>query len=542
VALVLLWLSGCGVSNPPVRSEGHIDSGATPALADAPIPRPVGNSPYLPAPKPRAKVETYTVVVNRVPLRELLFALARDAKLNIDIVGDIDGRVTLNAIDQTLLKILDRISLQAPIRYELRDDYLIISADDPYLQAYKIDYLNIARTSSSQVDLATQVGSISLELQGTSRTAGNNNSQTSVKNTSDNLFWDSLIGNVAGMLGMSSDAATKGGNGSEPVVVVNRETGYMNIKATRRQHDEIQSFIDKIMSSARRQVLIEATIVEVTLSDEYQAGIDWSILQSDGSGLDFVQSLTGSTTAANNSAVPNALFTFTDPSSALGRVTATLKALETFGDVQILSSPKIIAMNNQMAVLKVVDNRVYFTVDVQHDRNDGISTTTVTSSINTVPVGFVMNVTPFISEAEEVILNVRPTISRILGYVSDPNPELSSTGIENRIPEIQVREMESLLRVSSGQVAIIGGLMQDRVDNEKSGIPLLSSLPLIGGIFSYQRDAVEKTELLVFLRPTVVNNASLNADLKQFRRYLPEPLPPQTQPVSSPPSGQEIGL
>jgi general secretion pathway protein D len=80
------------------------------------------------------------------------------------------------------------------------------------------------------------------------------------------------------------------------------------------------------------------------------------------------------------------------------------------------------------------------------------------------------------------------------------------------------------------------------VDNEKSGIPLLSSLPLIGGVFSYQRDAVEKTELLVFLRPTVVNNASLNADLKQFRRYLPEPLPPQTQPVSSPPSGQEIGL
>ncbi len=524
-AALALLLSGCGASYKPEPSQGHLSAAAEPeqAAPGAQIPEPVTSAPYLPEPQVQPKLETYTVVVNRVPLRELLFALARDAELNIDIVGEIDGRITLNAIDQTLLRILDRIALQAPIRYELRDDYLVISADDPYLHAYQVDYLNMTRRSTSRVDLATQVGSISVDIEGGGGGGGGtNNSQTQLENSSDNLFWDSLVGNVAAMLGMTSEAATQGREGGEPVLLVNRETGYLSARATQRQHVEIRSFLDKIMHSARRQVLIEATVVEVALSDNYQAGIDWSVIQDDGSGLDFIQSLTGSTAAAANTAVPNALFTFNDPSSDLGRVTATLKALEIFGDVRILSSPKIIAMNNQTSVLKVVDNRVYFTVDIERDeRENGDQEITVESEIHTVPVGFVMNVTPFISEAQEVILNVRPTISRILGFVSDPNPLLAQNGVENLIPEIQVREMESLLRVSSGQVAMIGGLMQDRIDNESTGIPLLSALPLVGRIFSFDSEQLEKTELLVFLRPTVVENASVEGELRAFRQYLP---------------------
>jgi len=524
-AALALLLTACGASYKLEPSQSHLTAAPAPeeATPGAQIPEPVTSAPYLPEPQAQPKLETYTVVVNRVPLRELLFALARDAELNIDIVGETEGRITLNAIDQTLLRILDRIALQAPIRYELRDDYLVISADDPYLHAYQIDYLNMTRRSTSRVDLATQVGSISLDIEGGGGGGGgSNNSQTQLENSSNNLFWDTLVGNVAAMLGMTGEVATKGSQGSGPILVVNRETGYLSARATQRQHTEIRSFIDKIMHSARRQVLIEATVVEVALSDNYQAGIDWSVIQNDGSGLDFIQSLTGSTSAAANTAVPNALFTFNDPSSNLGRVTATLKALETFGDVRILSSPKIIAMNNQTAVLKVVDNRVYFTVDIERDeRENGDEEITVESEIHTVPVGFVMNVTPFISEAQEVILNVRPTISRILGFVSDPNPLLAQSGVENLIPEIQVREMESLLRVSSGQVAMIGGLMQDRVDNESTGIPLLSSLPLVGRIFSFDSEQLEKTELLVFLRPTVVENASVDGELRAFRHYLP---------------------
>ena len=152
------------------------------------------------------------------------------------------------------------------------------------------------------------------------------------------------------------------------------------------------------------------------------------------------------------------MLSYSNPGSILGNLSATLKVLQQFGDVQVLSSPKIIALNNQPAVLKVVDNRVYFTFEVDRlERENGDERTVVDSTVHSVPVGIVMNVTPFISKNNEVILNVRPTISRILNFAEDPSPALAGQNqIRNLIPEIQVREMESLLRVQSGNVAIIG--------------------------------------------------------------------------------------
>lgn len=461
------------------------------------------------------------MVVNRVPLRELLFALARDAALNIDIIGDTEAMITLNAIDQTLIKILDRITLQAPIRYQVSDNHLIISDDQPYLQTYAVDYLNMSRTATSRVDLATQIGSISVDIDGATNGSGSNNSQTQIHNSSSNLFWDSLVNNIAQMLGTPGNADTADDTNA---VIVHRESGLISVRATRRQHTELQGFIDRIMSSARRQALIEATVVEITLSDRYQAGVDWQVLSDDSGGFSLAQSFTGGGAAAAGTVAPNFLLSYSDPTAGIGNVLSTLKLLNQFGDVQILSSPKIIALNNQTAVLKVVDNRVYFTLSVNPaiTNTDGEITQPATreTQIHTVPVGFVMNVTPFISENHEVILNVRPSISRILGFINDPNPDLAEEGVVNRIPEIQVREMESLLRVNSGQVAIIGGLMQDKIDKRSSGVPGLSSLPIIGKVFSYQQDEVVKTELLVFLRPTVVDNASLDSDLKTFKPYF----------------------
>lgn len=542
---LLLVLSGCGTTNPIEPSSGHIYSDATaeeseqaPPVAKPEIPEPVVTAPYLPAPQPQPQQETYTVVVNQVPVRELLFALARDAKLNIDIVGDIDGRITLNAIDQTLLKILDRIALQAAIRYEVGDDYLIISADKPYLRAYAIDYLNMSRNATSRVDLATQVGSISLDIQGAGSTGASNNSQTRVENSSENQFWDSLINNVKSILGLAGGDSQREADNN---VIVHRETGVITVRATRRQQAEVQAFVDRIMSSARRQVLIEATVVEITLSDTYQAGVDWRVLSNDPDGFDIAQSFTGGPAASANTAAPNFLVSYVDPTAGIGNVLATLKLLDQFGDVQILSSPKIIALNNQAAVLKVVDNRVYFTVDVEREsgNTNNPDVTTFETQVRTVPVGFVMNLTPFINDEDEIILNVRPTISRILGFVNDPNPDLAAANVVNRIPEIQVREMESLLRVSSGQVAIIGGLMQDRINKTTSGVPGLSNVPIVGKAFSYQDDEVVKTELLVFLRPTVIENASLDGDLGAFKRYLPNQQELERQRLESSQSGAE---
>jgi general secretion pathway protein D len=329
---------------------------------------------------------------------------------------------------------------------------------------------------------------------------------------------------VAAIIGLENLDEEDGSVLGNTHIIVNREAGYLSARATSRQHREIQNYIDQITASARRQVLIEATIVEVTLNDSFQAGIDWQILGADPSGVDITQSLLG----ANLSATPFFSFSYSDPSADAGEVTATVKALEQFGDVQVLSSPKIIALNNQTAILKVVDNVVYFTTEVQTQTTDNTDRTIFETTVHTVPVGFVMNVTPFISEVEEIILNVRPTISRVVGTVQDPNPALANSDppVESEIPEIQVREMESMLRVGSGQIAVIGGLMEDKVDKKTSGVPFLSSLPLIGPAFTYRDDQVLKTELIVFLRPRVIHIADVGADLSDFRQYLPEPATP----------------
>ena len=279
-----------------------------------------------------------------------------------------------------------------------------------------------------------------------------------------------------------------------------------------------------MISSSKRQVLIEATVVEVSLSDSFESGIDWRILDtSDGSTLDYAQILSGTPTAADATATGSELLTYRNKNSSRGDITATLKMLRQFGDVQVLSSPKIIALNNQPAVLKVVDNRVYFTFEVDRQQSDnGDSRTVVDSTVHSVPIGLVMNVTPFINSLDEVILNVRPTISRILQFAEDPSPALAGqTEIKNLIPEIQVREMESVLRVQSGEVAIIGGLMQNKVDNRNTGVPGLSQLPVLGKIFSRDTRKLEKTELLVFLRPTVMQQSDFQRNRDELRRFVP---------------------
>jgi general secretion pathway protein D len=187
------------------------------------------------------------------------------------------------------------------------------------------------------------------------------------------------------------------------------------------------------------------------------------------------------------------------------------------------------ALNNQTALLKVVDNLVYFTVDVQQGTvspTTGLPTTlpVFTTTPNTIPVGIVMSVTPQVGDNGLVSLTVRPTISRVVGFKEDPNPALKqfNNNIQNLVPEIQVREMESLLQVRSGQTVILGGLIQDDTNSARDGLPVLSRPVGIGALFGQQERVNSQSELVIFLRPVVVTNASLeSAELSQFQQLLP---------------------
>ena len=187
----------------------------------------------------------------------------------------------------------------------------------------------------------------------------------------------------------------------------------------------------------------------------------------------------------------------------------------------MLSSPKLSVLNNQTAVLKVVDNLVYFTIKADTTANQATTTTTYTTNLNSVPVGLVMNVTPQISENDAVLLNIRPSISRKFGEVIDPNPDLQRLGVKNAIPVIRTREMESMIRVENGNIAMMGGLMEDALENSDNTVPGVARLPLVGSLFQNRDDTRRKTELVIFLRPIVIKDASIDGDYAAYRGRLP---------------------
>lgn len=605
-ALCGMLLAGCA-SAPMPDSPSHIQE--APRAAGA-IPEPVQESVNLQPPKAAAKVETYSVTVHKVPVQSLLFALARDAGLNVDIHPGIEGTVTLNALDQTMPQLLSRIAKQVDMRYEIDGNNLVVQPDTPVWRNYKIDYVNIARSTSSSVNIATQIsttggGSSSNVNTGSTNSpgninstnnggSGNNNSTTAVNNRSDNNFWYTLEKNIRDMLRPSNlydnpidplaafheqpaNSAAQSqamslqqqqqqagqGNQMTPAifappgaaafnanpaaqqqqqlqlqekqtaiknqasVITNVEGGLIAVRATSRQHEKIQEFLDIVLGAAKRQVLIEATIIEVRLSDQYQQGINWSSLGK--GGLKLTQGQVGNANLpsdVNPGTSPGVfVLNYANPTSRLGNIATTIQLLETFGKVKVLSSPKISVLNNQTALLKVVDNNVFFTIKVTpavYNSTGAVSTpATYESRLETVPVGFVMSVTPQISDSDEVTLNVRPTITRIVGYVQDPNPALAAGQVVSKVPVIQARELESIMKVASGQVAVMGGLMQDSVDNTKDGVPGLSALPVVGNLFSYRNENNVKTELVIFMRPVVVKDASINGDFKEYRYLLP---------------------
>ena len=338
-------IAGCAQPVPKPNPQ-HLGNTMGPKPAGD-IPPPVTTPQLPPRPTPATKAETFSVVVNEVPARDLLFALARDAKVNVDVHPGIAGNVTLNAINQTLPQLLNRIARQVDIRWEMDGKNLSVLPDTAFLRIYKIDYVNMSRVSDTTVSVATEIGSTGRgATTGGGGGTGGSNSSTVVTSQSANRFWDSLSQNVCSLVAATRvisreereasrsqqmrdqedrlnvaralapagagaaqlmQQVTSSAQGATPTnlqinctppvagaaaatqlslnnpVIANREAGVLSVYATQRQQERVQEFVDRVMGSARRQVLIEATVVEVELSSSYQQGINWQRLQ--GAGL-----------------------------------------------------------------------------------------------------------------------------------------------------------------------------------------------------------------------------------------------------------------
>lgn len=570
VASLAMACAACGPA--PIKpSDQHIAAEA-PRPAGA-IPPPVQIAPVLPKPQPTVRPETYSVVVNRVPAQELLFALARDAKLQIDIDPSLSGLVTLNAVDQTLPQLLSRIARQVNMRYEVDGSNLHIMRDTPFLRSYKIDYLSANRSVSMRSTASTQFGAAGA-AGGTAGGSSATGATSTIEVTAQNHLWESIVQNVREILretdklipaaAAPAAAPVQPGGATPPAtapatpalagptiqeatsVIANRESGVLFVRATSKQHERVQEFIDQVMSGARRQVLIEATVAEVQLRNEYQRGIEWSRLRPGGTGLTLQQPAIAPPTGFN----PNPFLI--GLASVANNFSATLKLLEQFGDVRVLSSPKLSVLNNQTAILRVTRDIIYFTLTpsttpVTIAASTGapaINAIAFTTTPNVAAEGFMMAVLPQINDTDAVVLNVRPTIRRQVGSARDPNPALQGLTAQNDIPLFETREFDSILRLQSGEAAVLAGLMQDQVENTDTGIPGVRSIPLVGEALSSRTNLTRKTELVIFLRATVVHDPSLEGDYAGFRSQLPRedfmsrPNPGEVAPIVGPGGGR----
>lgn len=562
--MLCLALSACAAP-PREPGLGHLrpdaqPQGKPPELVDAPL--------LPPQPRPgRTKAEVYSVSVHNLAIRDLLFALARDARLNLDVHPDLTGTVSINAIDQTITEILDRAAMQVDMRYDMEGRNLFVMPDAPVLRHYRVDYPNVSREARSSVSASSSIGGSTSGGGGTG-----NSSSSSLSNTSNNRFWDTLTQNIRDLLRETDKLLPEGGSAAAAVptpvanavgaasatgtaastqapaatrfreaasVIANPETGVLSVRASFRQHLRIREFMDRVMLSAGRQVMIEATIVEVNLSDQYQQGINWTVFRR---GLPLFQ--LGPSGGDMPSGVPvsgvipsMAAFTPTYTSaSGLTQISAALRLLESFGNAKVLSSPKISALNNQAALLKVTEDIVYFTIDTNYvgATSTSAGTLTVTSRPNTVSVGFVMSVMPQVGESDQVTLILRPTLSRVAGYVNDPAVSINlalarASGADvpevvSRVPQIQTRELESVIKVRSGDTAVLGGLMRENFTSNTDQTPGLGNVPGLGELFKYKSRDNGKSELVIFLRPTVVTDASLAGNYQALEPHLSEAL------------------
>ncbi|MEO5362284.1 MAG: hypothetical protein H7838_01475 [Magnetococcus sp. DMHC-8] len=426
---------------------------------DAPIPAIAGSAPFFaPEESARQPLATYTLSMIDAPLREVLFALARDAELNLDVYPGIDERITINAVNQTLPAILDRIADQAHLQYQIKDAVIVITPDKPFRRSYPLNYPQTKRATQSGMSISTQMAT----AEGSADT-GNGSKVTLTSSDTAVDFWDNLVLNILSMIessdgresahpGPGSNPAVGGvGAGTNPAtnpainpatnpkVVLNRATGVVNVLATNRQHKQIQAFIDRVMRIAMRQVFIEATVVSVELSDSFQSGVDWSLLAGGTGDPNNSQSLLNKRMTSgprlainlNRTKVPFL-------SGVLGEhdLTATVRLLSQFGNAKVVSTPKVTVLNNQTAVLRVTTNQVYFEIKVTpatvQTANGGAQTLipgTTQTLVRTAPVGFIMQVTPQIDDNDLITMNIRPTLQRISQWVDNPDPNMRTNQI-----------------------------------------------------------------------------------------------------------------
>lgn len=304
---------------------------------------------------------------------------------------------------------------------------------------------------------------------------------------------------------------------------LNKQAGLINVYASQKAHEKVDAYLSILRRSVTAQVLVEAKIFEVNLYDEYINGIDWQLIDNgivggllSSSGSSLLSSVaSGGSSGLTLSPSGDVAQSYNLITGVVGNdFQALVHAISGFGTVRALASPRMTVLNNQSAVLNVATNRIFFKLDVDTETDDDGNPTgaTVDSEIQSIPEGVLINVQPSINLKDRTIsMLVRPTITRVVNTIDDPAVIFAAasagiTGVSSEIPEVNVQEIDTVVRVKSGQPIVMGGLLQDRISSEQEGVPILGEIPIFGSMFKSNSNSISKTELVIFLKATLLDN------------------------------------
>lgn len=442
-------------------------------------------------------------------LINVLARLAESANVNIIVAPDIDGNIACSAKNRPFIDILQDICDTAHLKYTISNDTVKIEYDSPILRTYNVQFLNIQRDMKTSIATSTDIFAEQMNLNGTNSSSGkkdDNGSSSLITGTIKNDFWKELSDNLTQIVG------------EEGHISIHKQGGLVSIYAPQNKQNIVKKYLKLLKQSVESQVLIEAKILEVSLNDEFQSGINWSVI--DENRLKITNGKTN---------MPTDMFSFGIQRKELN-VLAGL--IQKFGAVKTLSNPRITVLNNQAAVLKVANNEVIYIPSLQKQYATNTNNNNfdfISTNLYTIPIGLIMTVVPSIDrKTNTILLDLRPTISRIIDRKKVPffTGKTSSTTttpdyVNQEIPIVDIREFDSVIRLQSGQIVVMGGLMQEQSANEREGLPHASRLDFI---FGGRNKSTKITELVIFLKATILNQKAYHtADKKLYKTFANDP-------------------
>jgi MSHA biogenesis protein MshL len=521
LALLAALYAGCA-SERGVQTEESIRE----AIADARQIQPASPFAVQPAPKPAAPVEErFDVNVMEADARDFFMSLVEGTSRNLIVHPDVTGRVTLTLKQVSLPEVLDAVRDVYGYDYRRSGTGYIVMPATLQTRVFEIDYLNLVRSGLSRTrvssgQLTQSGGSSSNSVAGESGGGGQEETNETTGSVIDTVnmtdFWADLQTTLRAIIG----------DGEGRRVIANAQSGVVFARGMPDELRAVSDYLVRIHASAQRQVVLEAKIIEVTLSDGFQAGVNWAAVQQQADG-DVISggNLSGGSQLGNGpplqapSAGAPRVIGPGNPITGFGTETlgaafalaldigdfnALVELLQTQGDTRVLSSPRVATLNNQKAVIKAGTDE-FFVTDVSSNTITGTAAST-SRDVTLTPFfsGIALDVTPQISALGEVILHIHPTVSE----VSDQTKQLTVSGQTDTLPLAlsEVRESDSIVKAKSGQIIAIGGLMRNASQKSEFSTPVLGKVPGLKRLFGSTRELETKTELVILLRPIVVDD------------------------------------